>query len=72
VTTIQVAVGRRQMTSVRVYDLLGREVATLMNEVKDPGTYTVEFDAKGLASGVYVCRLTSGSFNAVKKLMLLR
>ena len=63
-TKIRFTIVYRQMTSVKVYDVLGREVATLMNEVKEPGTYTVEFSAKGgngnrLASGVYVYVLKS-------------
>jgi len=43
-----------------VFDLLGREVTTLVNERKEVGTYQVTFNALGLASGVYLCRLTIG------------
>ena len=57
---------------LKVYDILGREVATLVNEVKPPGTYTVQFDASGLASGMYFYRLDAGHFMCVRKLMLLR
>jgi hypothetical protein len=64
--------GNRQLTTVKVYDVLGREVATLVNEVKEPGTYTVEFDASSLASGVYFYRLQAGTFVETKKLLLLR
>jgi hypothetical protein len=55
-----------------VYDLLGREVAVLVDENRAPGDYTVRFDAQGLASGVYVCRMTAGSFTDSRKLMVLR
>jgi hypothetical protein len=55
-----------------VYDLLGHEVAVLVNEVKQPGTYTVEFDGSNLASGVYLYRLTAGDFVETKKLVLLK
>jgi hypothetical protein len=58
--------------SLKVYDLLGREVATLVNEVKLPGSYTVEWNASGLASGVYFYRLRAGDFADVKKLVVLR
>ena len=58
--------------SLRVYDLLGREVATLMNEVKHPGTYSVHWNASDVASGTYLYRLQSGSFVDVKKLVVLR
>jgi hypothetical protein len=58
--------------SIKVYDLLGREIATLVNEAKLPGTYEVVFDAGGLASGVYLYRMEAGSFVQTKKLVLLR
>jgi hypothetical protein len=65
-----------------VFDLLGREVATLVNEQKAAGSYTVEWSAKGgsasggnaaeLGSGVYFYKLTSGKFTTTKKLFLIR
>jgi hypothetical protein len=54
-----------------VYDLLGREVAVLVNERKAPGRYTVIFDASGLTSGVYFYRLHAGDFVATKKFSLI-
>ena len=64
--------GNRQLTSVKVYDVLGREVATLVDGVKEPGTYTVQFSGSGLASGVYFYRLTAGSYLATRRMMLVR
>ena len=64
--------------TLKVYDILGREVATLVNEEKPPGNYKVTFDAshtehgQSLASGVYLYRLQAGSFNETKKLILLK
>jgi hypothetical protein len=55
-----------------VYDLLGREVALLVNEMKPAGMYEVRFDASGLASGVYIYRLTAGSFVETRKMIVLR
>jgi len=55
-----------------VFDILGREVAVLVDEMLAPGAYDVVFDAKGLASGVYVYRLQAGAFVETKKLTLLR
>jgi hypothetical protein len=55
-----------------VYDILGREVAVLVDEVKAPGTYEVKFTAAGLASGVYFYRMQAGTFVDTKKLMLLK
>ena len=55
-----------------VYDLLGREVAVLLDEQKAPGNYQVEFDGAKLSSGVYIYRLTAGNFVESKRMMLLR
>ena len=56
-------VGSRHASTVqlKVYDILGNEVATLVNEHKEPGYYEIEFDTRNLASGVYIYRLTSGN-----------
>jgi hypothetical protein len=59
-------------TRVVVYDLLGREVATLVNEAKVPGTYAVTFDGSGLSSGIYYYRLTAGSFVHSKTMLLIK
>jgi hypothetical protein len=71
-TKIQFSIDNRQLAIVKVIDMLGREVATLVNEVKEPGTYTVEFRASSLASGVYFYRLQAGTYVETKKLLLLR
>jgi hypothetical protein len=55
-----------------VYDILGREVAVLVNEWREPGKYRFVFDAKGLASGMYIYRMTAGEFTAVKKMVLVK
>ena len=77
VTTIKYsipAVGTRHGVSVKlkVYDILGNEVATLVNEQKTAGTYEVNFNASNLSSGVYFYKLQAGNFVQTKKLMLLR
>jgi glycosidase len=71
-TKIQFTIVDRQLTIVNVYDLMGREVAVLVNEVKDPGTYTVEFNASNLASGVYFYRIETPGHTAVRKMVALR
>lgn len=58
--------------SLKVFDVLGREVATLVNEVKPAGRYTVTFDGSALPSGVYFYRLTSGTASAIRRLVLIR
>jgi hypothetical protein len=59
-------------TSLKVFDVLGREVATLVNEMKEPGVYTATFDASNLASGVYLCTMIVGKYTAVMKMVLMR
>jgi hypothetical protein len=72
VTNIQFSIANCQLTILKVYDVLGREVATLVNEVMQPGTYKVQWDAGGQSSGMYVYRLKSGDFVETNKLVLLR
>jgi hypothetical protein len=71
-TKIQFTIVNRQSITLKLYDVLGRAAATLVNEVKQPGTYTVEFDGSNLASGVYFYRLQAGEFVQTRKLVLLR
>jgi hypothetical protein len=59
-------------TSLRVFDMLGREVATLVNGYTASGSHSVQFDATNLASGFYCYKLTSGNFTEVKKMMLVK
>ena len=65
-------VGTSRDLSIRVYDVLGREVKTLVNEQKSPGSYSVTFDAANLSSGIYFYTLKSGSFVQTRKMILLR
>lgn len=60
------------LTTLKVYDILGNEVATLVNETKPAGTYEVEFSALGIASGIYFYQLKAGEFTSTKKLLLLK
>lgn len=58
--------------SLKVYNSLGQEVATLVNEVKQPGRYTVSWNASGVPSGVYLYRLTAGTFVSTRKMLLMK
>ena len=71
-TEIGFSVSGLGYVSLKVFDALGREVATLVNERRAPGSYSVRFDANGLVSGVYFYRLQAGSFVETKKLIVLR
>lgn len=57
---------------MKVYDILGREVRTLVNEVRNAGKYIVEFNASELESGVYFYKIEAGEFKAVKKMVLIK
>jgi hypothetical protein len=67
----RVSEGRVRVT-LKVYDVLGREVAILVNEAKEPGIYEVKWDASGFPSGIYFYRLAAGSFTETKKMVLLK
>ncbi len=71
-TEIRYQVSAAGRVRLIVYDVLGREVRTLVDEVKRSGAYSVRFNGRTLPSGVYFCRLQSGSFVETKKLVLLR
>lgn len=58
--------------TLKVYDILGNEVAVLVDEFKPAGTYEVDFDASALTSGVYLYKLESGNFSSTKKMILMR
>lgn len=72
VTSIQFAVPSAQFVSLKVYDMLGKEVATLVDEKKPAGHYHVVFDARNLPSGIYFYRLRAGDFAATRKMLLVR
>jgi len=61
-----------ELVKLKVYDILGREIKTLVNEIKQVGNYRVEFNARNLASGVYFYRMQAGDFVQTKKLILLK
>jgi hypothetical protein len=71
-TTIKYGISERSFVELRVYDILGREVASLINEEQDAGYYNIEFNANNLASGVYLYKLTAGEFIETKKMILLK
>ncbi len=71
-TRIVYTVAEAVPVTIKVFDLTGQEVATLVNDVKAPGTYEVVFDAHNLASGVYIYQMIAGNFSSVKKMSLLK
>jgi hypothetical protein len=71
-TTIRYVLPKQSFVTLAVYDLLGREVTTLINALEEPGYKSVEWNAGGVASGVYLYRLTAGDFMQTRKLLVLR
>lgn len=71
-TTIKFSIPSNQYVTLKVYDLLGKEVVTLFDENLNAGTYQKEFNANHLASGMYLYKLQSGQFTSTKKLLLLK
>lgn len=70
--TIQFDVPRTEMVSIEVFDVLGRQVATLVNGVRNAGSHQVQFNAQGLSSGLYLIRMQSGSFVQIQKALLIK
>ncbi len=60
------------LVSLKIYDMLGREVATLVNEIRTAGYYTVDFNASSLSSGIYFYRINAGDFSSVKKMVIFK
>jgi len=71
-TTIRYAIPQSAQVSLKVYDVLGREVATLVNARQSAGVYVANFDAAALPSGMYFYRLQAGSFSETRKMMLIK
>jgi hypothetical protein len=71
-TSIKYAISSRQFVSLKIYDVLGNEVATLVNEEKSAGSYEITFDASQLSSGIYFYKLQAGGFIETKKLTLMK
>jgi hypothetical protein len=72
VTNIRFAIPEGGLVTMKVYNLLGQEVASLVNEYKNAGTYNVDFDGVNLTSGVYFYTINAGNYTATKKMILMK
>ncbi len=72
ITTITYQIPQTDRVILKVYDVLGREIKTLVDEIKQPGRYEVEFNASGLSSGIYFYRIQAGSYSETKNMILLK
>jgi hypothetical protein len=71
-TAVSYQLSAASKTTIAIYDMLGREVAVLVNEAQSPGRYEVQWAAEGCASGVYICRMVAGDYVASRKLVLMK
>jgi hypothetical protein len=71
-TQLEFTLPSTQRVSLRLYDVLGREVAVMVNEIRTAGRHRLTFDASGLPSGVYLCRLEAGGMAQTRKIVLLK
>lgn len=71
-TTIRYSIPQQQKVTLKLYNVLGQEVKTLINKVQSAGHYQINFNASELASGVYIYRITAGHFVSSKKMLLLK
>ena len=72
VTKINFAIQKQGLVTLKVYDMLGREVASLVNEFKQAGYYSMDFNASSLSSGIYFYRLQANDFTDIKKMVLVK
>lgn len=71
-TVIQYSLAENSFVSLKVYDMLGKEIAVMVNENQNSGRYNITFDASQLSSGVYMYTLTAGEFTSSKKMLLMK
>ena len=71
-TTIQYQIPKETFVSIKVYNVIGSEISTLVNSMKSPGTYEVKFDAGQLTSGIYIYKIQAGDFLQTKKMILMK
>ncbi len=71
-TTVSFSIPQAGLVTIKIFDLLGKEISTIAERSFNAGAHTVQFDAKELSTGTYLCRLTSGANTAVRKMILLK
>jgi len=69
-TTIEYSIPENSIVTLKVYDILGKEVASIFNEYQNQGSYIVNWNASSLSSGVYIYKLTAGNYSDTKKMVL--
>ena len=72
ITKITYSIPKVSFITLKVYDLLGREIKTLVNEFRQPGVFSIDFNTEGLSSGIYFYKLKAGEFTETKKMILMK
>ncbi len=71
-TEIKYSIPSKSLVTLKIFNILGKEIETLVNETKDAGEYSINFNSKDLTSGIYFYRITAGKYSAIKKMILLK
>ncbi len=71
-TIINFSISKSEFVTMKIYNALGQEVSTVVNEFLNAGSYKVNFNAENLASGMYIYKITAGNFVSAKKMLLLK
>ncbi len=71
-TTIKYSIKEGGTVQLKIYDILGKEIKTLINEIQNPGVYKIRFNADQLSSGIYFYRFSANSFSESKKMIILK
>jgi hypothetical protein len=71
-TSIKYSIPQRNNVSLKIYDILGNEIAVLVNETKEAGSYNVQYNASALSSGVYFYSIQAGDFFESRKMILMK
>jgi len=71
-TNIRFEIGKASFVKLHVYNILGQLITTLINETREPGSYSVEFDGTNLPSGLYIYKIEAGSYTEAKKMLLIK
>jgi hypothetical protein len=71
-TNIRFEIGHRSFVKLTVYNVLGQLITTLVNDTRDPGSYSVEFNGENLPSGLYIYKIEAGNNTDAKKMLLIK
>jgi len=71
-STIRYSIPKMEFVKISIYDILGNEIKVLVNELKTPGNYEINFDAKELASGIYLYKIRTGEYSQIRKMIFMK